>query len=91
MADIFGTPLEQAILRVGSLDQVARVDRFVEDDGPARGARRFRVVNGGGLDFDVHPDRGLDIGAGFLPRASPGLTPTSPKGAVGSAPSAAVS
>ena len=66
MADIFGTPLDQAILRVGCLEQVARVDRFVEDDGPARGARRFRVVNGGGLDFDVHPDRGLDIGAASI-------------------------
>lgn len=62
-AVIFGTDAEQAVLRVGSLDQVARVDRFVEDDGPARGARRLRVVNGGGLDFDVHPDRALDIGA----------------------------
>jgi hypothetical protein len=66
LADIFGMPTEQAVLRVGSLDQVARVDRFVEDDGPARGARRFRVVNGGGLEFDVHPDRALDIGAATL-------------------------
>lgn len=68
MADttIFGATLEQAIPRIGSLDQVARVDRFVEDDGPARGARRFRVVNGGGLDFDIHPDRGLDIGAASI-------------------------
>lgn len=63
MADIFGVPVEQATLRVGSLDQVARIDRFIEDDGSARGARRLRVVNGGGLDFDVHPDRALDIGA----------------------------
>jgi hypothetical protein len=63
---IFGTPGEQALLRVGTLDQVARVDRFVEDDGPARGARRLRVVNGGGLEFDVHPDRALDIGAASL-------------------------
>lgn len=49
--------------RVGSLDQIARVDSFIEADGPARGSRRLRVVNGGGLEFDVHPDRGLDIGA----------------------------
>jgi hypothetical protein len=60
---MFGTALAEALPRIGSLDQVARVDRFVEDDGPARGARRLRVVNGGGLEFDVHPDRGLDIGA----------------------------
>ena len=63
MADIFSVPAEQAALRVGSLGQVARVDRFIEDDGPARGARRVRVVNGGGLEFEVHPDRALDIGS----------------------------
>lgn len=63
MAEVFGVPVEHAMLRVGSLDQVARVDRFVEDDGPARGARRLSVVNGGGLEFDIHPDRALDIGA----------------------------
>ncbi|MDO9396859.1 MAG: aldose 1-epimerase family protein [Herbiconiux sp.] len=55
--------MDEALPRVGSLDQIARVDRFVDDDGPSRGARRLRVVNGGGLEFDVHPDRGLDIGA----------------------------
>jgi len=65
-ADIYGIPADEAILRVGSLDQVVRVDRFVEDDGPARGARRFRVVNGGGLEFDVHPDRALDIGSATI-------------------------
>jgi hypothetical protein len=54
---------EQALQRIGSLAQVARVDAFVETDGPARGSRRLRVLNGGGLEFDVHPDRGLDIGA----------------------------
>ena len=63
---IFGTPTEQAVLRVGSLDQVVRIDRFVEEDGPARGARRYRVVNGGGLEFEVHPDRALDIGAATI-------------------------
>ncbi|MFB2585789.1 aldose 1-epimerase family protein [Herbiconiux liukaitaii] len=61
--EVFGAAVEEALLRVGSLGQVARVDRFVDDDGPSRGARRLRVVNGGGLEFDVHPDRGLDIGA----------------------------
>jgi hypothetical protein len=66
LPDIFGIPVEQALLRMGSLDQAARIDRFVEDDGPARGARRLRVVNGGGLEFDVHPDRALDIGAASI-------------------------
>jgi hypothetical protein len=63
LADIFGLPAEAALQRVGSLAQVARLDSFAETDGPARGARRLRVVNGGGLEFEVHPDRGLDIGA----------------------------
>lgn len=63
MAEIFGLPVDAALQRVGSLGQVARVDSFVETDGPARGARRLRVVNGGGLEFEVHPDRALDIGA----------------------------
>jgi Domain of unknown function (DUF4432) len=63
LAEIFGVPVEAALQRVGCLAQVARVDQFTETDGPARGARRLRVVNGGGLEFDVHPDRALDIGA----------------------------
>ncbi len=63
MADILGLPVADALQRVGSLDQIARVDSFVETEGVARGARLLRVVNGGGLEFDVHPDRGLDIGA----------------------------
>lgn len=63
MAEIFGVPVEDALQRIGSLAQVARVDAFTETDGAARGARRLHVVNGGGLEFDVHPDRALDIGA----------------------------
>jgi len=63
LTEIFGLPLEDALQRVGSLAQVARVDSFVETDGPGRGARRLRVVNGGGLEFDLLPDRALDIGA----------------------------
>ena len=63
MAEIFGLPVEAALRRVGALAQVARLDSFAETDGPARGARRLRVVNGGGLEFEVHPDRAMDIGA----------------------------
>lgn len=63
MSEVLGLPIDQAIQRVGSLDQIARVDSFVEADGVGRGARLLRVINGGGLEFDVHPDRGLDIGA----------------------------
>lgn len=63
MPEIFGLAPDEALLRVGSLAQVARVENLVETDGPARGTRRLRVVNGGGLEFDLLPDRALDIGA----------------------------
>jgi len=63
LPEIFGLALEDALQRVGSLDQVARVESVVESDGPAHGTRRLHVINGGGLEFDVHPDRALDIGA----------------------------
>ncbi len=62
MAQLFGRPVEQARSYLGALEQVARVDSFVEADGPARGSRRLRMVNGGGLEIDVHPDRALDLG-----------------------------
>lgn len=48
--------------RIGHLSQVIRVDSFHEADGAARGARRIRMVNGGGIEIEVHPDRALDIG-----------------------------
>lgn len=59
---LFGRTRESAMQRIGTLAQVARVDRFVELDGPSRGGRRFRVVTGGGLEVDIHPDRALDLG-----------------------------
>lgn len=62
MTDVFGRPIDEVRTRVGAWHQVVRVDRFLETDGPASGARRVRLVNGGGLEIDVHPDRGLDIG-----------------------------
>ena len=63
MPEVFGVALADALLRVGSVSQVARVDSFVDTDGPSRGTRRLRLVNGGGLDLDLLPDRALDIGA----------------------------
>ena len=48
--------------RVGNQTQLVRVDSFIEDEGSARGTRRIRLVNGGGLEIEVHPDRCLDIG-----------------------------
>lgn len=61
-AALFGRDAESAARRVGSLAQLARIDRFVENDGPALGARRLRMVTGGGLEVDIHPERALDLG-----------------------------
>jgi hypothetical protein len=62
MSNVFGASGEALRERVGTLAQVVRVDSFVEAEGPARGARRLRLVNGGGLEIELHPDRALDIG-----------------------------
>lgn len=62
MPDILGRTGSGLRERVGSLTQVVRIDRFVETQGAARGARRLRMVNGGGIEVEVHPDRALDLG-----------------------------
>ncbi len=59
---VHGRARDELARRVGTLAQVARIDRFTEDDGPARGARRIRMITGGGLEVDIHPDRALDLG-----------------------------
>jgi len=59
---VHGLTPELVRARVGSLSQVARVDSFTMDDGPSRGTRRIRMVNGGGLDMEILPDRAMDIG-----------------------------
>ncbi|MFB8386715.1 aldose 1-epimerase family protein [Microbacterium sp. NPDC055910] len=61
-AELFGVDLGEARRRIGSLAQIARIDEFTETQGPARGARRIRVDTGGGLSFEVHPDRAMDLG-----------------------------
>ena len=59
---LHGRPIDEVARRTGILAQVARIDRLVEDDGHARGARRIRLVTGGGLEVEIHPDRALDLG-----------------------------
>ncbi|MBC8138216.1 MAG: aldose 1-epimerase family protein [Fibrella sp.] len=49
--------------RIGSLSQVAGVERFTFTEGCADGVRAARVRTGGGLDFTVLMSRGMDIGA----------------------------
>lgn len=76
---LFGQDHTAATLaaRSGRLDHVASSAALTEDEGPARGARRI-AVRCGELAFDVHPDRGLDIGATTF-RGIP-LAWTSPSG-----------
>lgn len=62
MTEVFGRPLAEVRRRVGSLAQVARIDSLVESEGEPRGSRRLRLVNGSGIEVELHPDRGLDIG-----------------------------
>jgi hypothetical protein len=59
-----GDPLtrRELLRRIGRLEQVAGIEPFVFDDGPARGVRALRFRTGGGLSFDVIPDRGMDLG-----------------------------
>ena len=59
-----GDPLtrRELLRRIGRLEQVAGIEPFVFDDGPARGVRAFRFRTGSGLSFDVVPDRGMDLG-----------------------------
>jgi len=51
----------EAERRVGSLRQLGGIRSFELSDGRARGVRAFQVTSGGGLDFTVLPDRGMDI------------------------------
>lgn len=62
MPDVFGATGAALRERIGTLAQVVRVDSFTEEEGPSRGTRRIRMVNGGGLEIELHPDRALDIG-----------------------------
>lgn len=59
---LHGLNLSDAKCRMGDLSQCARIDRFTHDDGPQRGSRLLRAITGGGLTFDVHPDRCMDLG-----------------------------
>ena len=47
---------------IGSLSQTGFVESLAFENGPARGTRLIRVANGGGIEFDLLPDRALDIG-----------------------------
>src|SRR5206468_1178884 len=52
--------------RVINPSQLGGIDRYVIDDGPARGVRALCVNTGGGLRYRVLVDRGLDIDQAFF-------------------------
>lgn len=47
---------------VGNEDQVYGVRRVILDEGNARGVAMYQVTTAGGLELDILPDSGLDIG-----------------------------
>jgi hypothetical protein len=51
----------ELLQHVGHIDQIAGIKLLEVTDGIERGNRLLRVWTGGGLDFDVLPDRALDI------------------------------
>ncbi|RLP74553.1 DUF4432 family protein [Mycetocola tolaasinivorans] len=82
-----GERLDRATVldRVGDLDQLGSITAAEFSDGPARGSRVLQLRSACGLQVDVLPDRGLDLGAAshdglplawHSPRgfAAPGLT-----------------
>jgi Domain of unknown function (DUF4432) len=77
-----GDPLTrwELLRRIGRLEQVAGIEPFVFDDGPARGVRAFRFRTGSGLSFDLVPDRGMDLS--FAEHEGTSLAWLSPNGVV---------
>ena len=82
ITDPSGNPLtrRELLRRIGRLEQVAGIEPFVFDDGPARGVRTFRFRTGSGLSFDVVPDRGMDLS--FAEHGGTPLAWLSPNGVV---------
>jgi hypothetical protein len=60
---IHGRDLTGPALRrhIGRIEQLASIRALAAEDGPARGTRLL-AVRSGGIEFDVYPDRCLDIG-----------------------------
>jgi len=82
ITDPSGNPMtrRELLRRIGRLEQVAGIEPFVFDDGPARGVRAFRFRTGSGLSFDVLPDRGMDLS--FAEHEGTPLAWLSPNGVV---------
>jgi hypothetical protein len=82
ITDPSGNPMtrRELLRRIGRLEQVAGIEPFVFDDGPARGVRTFRFRTGSGLSFDVVPDRSMDLS--FAEHGGTPLAWLSPNGVV---------
>lgn len=55
--------LEELKGKVGDLRRLARAETMERIEGPGRGSRATRLAMIGGLDLELLPDRGMDIGA----------------------------
>lgn len=55
--------LEELQSSVGDLRRLARAETMERTEGPGRGSRATRLAMMGGLDLELLPDRGMDIGA----------------------------
>ena len=64
MALIFGRDYCKTDLLkyLGNISQIAGIEELEIAEGKARGGRIYRVKNGNGLEFDLLPDKALDIG-----------------------------
>lgn len=52
---------EEVLAHMGSIQQIAGVQRATLEEGKGKGSSLIRVRNGRGLDFTLVPDRSLDI------------------------------
>lgn len=63
MAKIFGREMSKSDIRkrVGQMAQIVDMQSCILNDGKGKGVRVVKVNTGGGLTFDIIPDRGMDI------------------------------
>lgn len=59
---VYGRPLHEVLQLAGSPRQFASCEELMTSGGPDAGTRRIRIA-AGGIDLELLPDRGLDIGA----------------------------
>lgn len=65
MAKLFGRHYsKEALLKyTGNPSQIVGVTSYTINEGKGRGMRVYRVRNANGIEFDLMPDKGLDIGS----------------------------